>query len=497
MAKNKRRRRLPCTRVEVSLDTLSEGMRAHVLALGLTSVDAYLAWCRRNGFVQRLIKSYSEQERERLQAVRVEADAHVLVSDRVRNPVHVTRRMLAGKHSGLPDGYRQTASALRCGSHRDEEPGGRRELLAAVLARMADVAPRLLAVGSEGQAIAVRIAEHWQDAVAWPDTWRPTSHNERRNLTSLIRHLFANYATPSCLERAWFEDDEQSQGYRRLYLHVAQGNNLRAAVLPIIYTKKMAHCFAEAPADFTVTEALRFGQVRGLGGDVQLAQAVSATRLGRGFEHDPFWRTVIQFLVRFKICDVGEVTAIVDYVQEHRFGVQVFLDERGRRHELPPPQPTLSMERRTPQTLRRQVEAWHARLRRGGRGARLRWAPSGIPGYREVEKQGGNRRQRSGDAHSREWLVRELCSGEELRQESQVMNHCVFSYSSQCARGATRIFSMRFEERGKWQTVLTIEVRDRAIVQARGRKNAAPSTKARAIMERWAVGAGLEIRSYV
>jgi hypothetical protein len=45
--------------------------------------------------------------------------------------------------------------------------------------------------------------------------------------------------------------------------------------------------------------------------------------------------------------------------------------------------------------------------------------------------------------------------------------------------------------------VLTIEVRDHAIVQARGRGNAAPSIMARAIMERWAVGAGLPVRSYV
>jgi hypothetical protein len=184
-------------------------------------------------------------------------------------------------------------------------------------------------------------------------------------------------------------------------------------------------------------------------------------------------------------------------VHEHRFGTQVYLDERGRQHELPPQQPALTMQGRTPETLRRQVAAWHARLgRSGGRNARLRWASSGIPGYREVEKQSA-KRGRSGEVQQRVWQVRELCSGDELRHESHVMQHCVFSYSSQCARGATRIFSMRFEEQDTLQTVLTIEVRDMAIVQARGRQNAAPSAKARGIMERWATGAGLQIRSYV
>jgi hypothetical protein len=59
----------------------------------------------------------------------------------------------------------------------------------------------------------------------------------------------------------------------------------------------MAHHFMLAPDHFTVEAALRFGQVRGLGGSEVLAGAVAATRLGRSFEHDEFWRSVLQFFV--------------------------------------------------------------------------------------------------------------------------------------------------------------------------------------------------------
>jgi len=498
MAKNKRRRRQPSQRVELTLATLPQDMQVHVERMGLKSVDAYLAWCRRHDFAQRLNKSNREQARESLHAMRVSADEHVHGTDRVRNPVHVVRRLLAGARSGIPAEYRCVRSALSHGPRDAFLDSGRRKLLASVLARMVEVAPRLLEPDSVGLVVAIRIAEHWEDAIATPEGWRPASRNEDRSLLSLVRHLFAKYPAPACLERAWFDDTEQAAGYRRLHLHVAQGNNLRTAVLPIPYTKKMAHCFPEAPADLSVTEALRYGQVRGLGGDAALARAICATRLGRGFEHDEFWRTVIQFFVRFGLADVGKVTEIVDYIHEHRFGVQVFIDERGRQHEMPPQQPSLTMAGRTPDTMRRQVEAWHARLgRAGGRGNNVRWAPSGIPSYREIEKLSGKRGDRSGGVQKRLWFVRELCSSEELRHESQTMRHCVVSYSSQCARGATRIFSMRFEERDKLQTVLTIEVRSLAVVQARGRMNAAPSTKARAIMQRWAKAAGLEVRSYV
>ncbi|MGK0205586.1 MAG: hypothetical protein ACI9S9_004677, partial [Planctomycetota bacterium] len=336
------------------------------------------------------------------------------------------------------------------------------------------------------------------DAIRSPDDWSPTTHNERRSLLSLIRHLFANYPVASCLERSWFEVHDQARHHQRLYLHVAQGHNLRTADLPIAYTKKMAHCFPEAPADFNVVEALRFGQVRGLGGAANLAIAVCATRLGCGFEHDDFWRSVMQFCIRHDIREVGEVTAIVDYVHEQRFGAQVFVDENRRQHEMPPPQPLLTMAGRTPETLRRQIQVWHMRLGRGSsRNSRLRWAPSGIPGYREAEKASNKSRNGERAAPPRVWTVRELCSGDALRQESLVMQHCVFSYSSQCARGTTRIFSMRIEHQGQLQTVLTIEVRGVAIVQARGRRNLSPSKKARAVMERWAAGADLQIRSFV
>ena len=57
----------------------------------------------------------------------------------------------------------------------------------------------------------------------------------------------------------------------------------------------MAHFFLQAPDHFTVEMALRWGQVRGFGGSEVLASAVAATRLGRSFEHENFWQTVLHF----------------------------------------------------------------------------------------------------------------------------------------------------------------------------------------------------------
>lgn len=74
------------------------------------------------------------------------------------------------------------------------------------------------------------------------------------------------------------------------------------------------------------------------------------------------------------------------------------------------------------------------------------------------------------------------------------MEHCVFTHAALCARGGAHNFSLRLVHGDDVRTLLTIEVRKRAIVQARGRRNADPSRQARDVMRRWAAAAGLHVR---
>ena len=62
-------------------------------------------------------------------------------------------------------------------------------------------------------------------------------------------------------------------------------------------TNRMVHYFLQAPADFDVTAAFRYGQVIGLGGDEQLARSLASTRLGRHFEANLFWESVVRWFI--------------------------------------------------------------------------------------------------------------------------------------------------------------------------------------------------------
>jgi hypothetical protein len=320
------------------------------------------------------------------------------------------------------------------------------------------------------------------------EDWEPAGGNLRPQFASLAGHLLAAYPVPTFMTSVWLKgrtaEARRQQGW---YAHIGAGRNIRHAGLPLGYTKRMAHHFLQAPDHFTVEAALRWGQVRGLGGPKPLARAVAATRLGRSFEDEDFWSTVVRFLVNHPGLDPTQIGPIVDYLHHQRFMPQDVLVEEGELTGLGPPQPNLSMKGRTARSLLRQVGEWHERLKQSRDVATLSWEPSRIGAFRHVE--------RDADAELRCWTIRELTSGEQLRREGAAMRHCAASYAGSCARRSTSIWSMRFEDGGRRFRVMTIEVdpATRTIRQARRRGNAPPNDKALGVLRRWAAREGLRL----
>jgi len=122
--------------------------------------------------------------------------------------------------------------------------------------------------------------------------WKPTSYNDRKQFSSLIRHLFAKYPVPLFMDSAWFSTENKHQGW---FKHIGEGANIRTASgLPIPLTKMMAHHFLQAPDDFDIPAAIRWGQIHAMGGDERLVRASLRTRIGTAFTSEDFWTTVFQ-----------------------------------------------------------------------------------------------------------------------------------------------------------------------------------------------------------
>lgn len=418
--KRKRRKGLVRSR---SNQEIQSHVRLHIARLGLDSVDDYRRWCRDNGYSDSLSKSAPRCQQEWLSVLRRSAEAKLATAPRGRNPAKWIERILRGevRVRDAPARLQRLAERVREGDPTlaVRSLDSTFELIGHV-SRHTSLLEETSAPGQTSYAEVLVALSRESDSWRRPATeWRPRTHNSERQLSSLARHLYALWEVPKFLDSAWREGGMRGLEWQGWFLHLGRGGSVRELDLPALYTKRMAHCFLQAPPDFSIPDALRYGQVLALGGNERLARAIRETRLVRGFENEEFWLSVLRFFASNAFLEDGHVAPIIDYLQDQRFEERELHHPSGRIERLPPPRPNLTMKGRCAQRLLREVEEWHGALAqpRGGRAER-RFEPSGLRPMRFAEGA-------KEDEPSREWVVRELLSTSQLVEEGRAMRHCV------------------------------------------------------------------------
>jgi hypothetical protein len=310
-------------------------------------------------------------------------------------------------------------------------------------------------------------------------TWEPAGDSAWLQFASLARHLFATSPVTAFMTYVWLEGcSGDGLRHQSWFKHLGLGYGIRGVQTPIRLTKIMARHFLQAPDHCSVNQAIRWGQVRGLGAEESLANAIVATRLGRSFEHDQYWSQVVRFLIDHPDLGIGDVGPIIEYLDlQHRFCGQAALEALARKRS---------------DELLLQVKRWRATapVVRGLPGSK--WKPCGISGFDRME------RRRQGNFC--QWAIRELLDSNELLEEGRQMRHCVGRYARRCRNGVSSIWSLTRSDRlQQCRRELTIEVDPRKgeVVQARGMRDARPASEARRVMLLWAAQEGLNVRSWV
>jgi hypothetical protein len=327
-----------------------------------------------------------------------------------------------------------------------------------------------------------RFSSRW---LRMPAGFSARSYNADRQFGELARFLLARWPVPTFFDKAWSE--RSTDTHREWFIHIGAGDNLRtAAGLPFPLTKMMAHHTLLAPDDISIVPALRWGQVRALGGSERLIRAVISSSLRDAQNDEPFWLSVVQFFVANPMLDPHQVGPIVDWIQNQRFVGEPRRIVNGVACGGEIPQPTFSMKGRTVESVLRQVERWHRELNRATIKGAVAWPTCGIPGYERIEGSEGSQK-----------IVRidEIVTSAELQHEGRAMRHCVASYARTCARGNAAIFSLKLDSGAGFDRRLTIEldVRSKRIIQARGRFNALPQPLDARYLRNWAASTGLTI----
>ncbi len=454
---------------------------------------AYFDWCRANGFDATFDKSKADLQEERgtFEALAEKRERHNRLH---KNPKAFLEAVCLGDlSSGEVDrpNYKLAAAEIEASN----EAADARKSLLGMLVALADVDDLpFQTVAGRGDTPFVRglIKLHDRKAL-WLRPladWKPKSRNRERKFGELTHHLFDKFGdVPRFMESAWLRNDGASWRYRDWYVHLGRGYNLRTAKLPVAFTKKMAHHFIGAPDDCSVEQAVRWGQMRALGAGENAVRALIATRLGRSFENEAFWLTVLRFIADNPMLDPRQIGPVVDYLHHQRFEPNEIEVAPGRWRREAPPQPRLSMNGRTVDSLMGQVAAWHDRLGRVGKMSGEAYKKAEFDGLATERNAGGK---------TVLWSIRQLRSAKELQLESAELSHCVSSYHWSCARGDCTIWSLSMSvEGGAYERRQTIEVdKNRAIVQCRGLANRDPMPDERSIVAAWAGMAGLQILSY-
>ena len=466
---------------EKKAEAINAELMKHLRLLGFETIDEYRGWCRSAGLSESPYKSTAQREKEVQFKRRSDFDGSLKKNKNAeRNFSRLAGEILSDKI----DSDSITNPELRhvCWLVRDMATEAERKklfirLLMSVIpkADFLDLNPVIDHFGRTRNNTLIdglyAMSGHSHQWIRAPESWNPDHKSLHKRFSELARHLFASYPVPGFMDSAWFAGAEAGAfDQQQWFIHIGQGGNIRtAAGLPMQYTKKMAHLFIQAPDNFTVVHALRWGQVSALGGSKDLVAQINSTPVGERLENEQFWDSVIHFFANNPMLDLSYVGPIIDYIYHRKFNTVQVARENGVVEEIDPPDPGFSMKGRKAGPLLALVDEWHRTLAKEKRKLSGTWDSSGIPPYEYIEEEKTTK-------HVIKWTITELLTRKDVIEEGRVMKHCVGSYVPSCAKGAKSVWSLRRENKNtnSRRHVLTIAVKNniKKIVEARGKCNA-------------------------
>jgi hypothetical protein len=454
----------------------------HIKSLGLQSTAEYQKWCKHHGFGTGLNKNEAMRKKE-LQAVKEVATLAAMAKGKEKHrPIGQKIKTLLESESikleDIQDPRIKTFFDAKKGVLENKEYRDFLEFLQLIDKKSkllqnptANFMPNLGQISSNKLLEALFLVFTNRTKSLQPlKAWKPESKNIYRQFASLVRHLYTPYKIPLFFDSAWFSGKPQELTW---WFFVAGGGNIRKAPnLPIQLTKKQAHLLMNAPESYSVTQALRYGQIMGIMEDKRLVEAILGTKLGREFQNEEFWMSVIFMFINNPMMDRRLFGQVVDYIEFIKFAPNA-------------PHPGMSMKGRNPQSLLDEVEAWHNKISKERGNGYLEWHPTGIHGFHITE---------SFQNRPRQWKIEELTNSKLLSDEGRAMHHCVSSYKYSASQGRCSIWSLKCDG----ERMITIEVNNsnKLIVQARGKFNKLPEGKSAEMIRKWAQEQELGINCY-
>jgi hypothetical protein len=245
--------------------------------------------------------------------------------------------------------------------------------------------------------------------------------------------------------------------------------------LPVTMTRKAVQRFRtlRADNDLTVRQQLILAQVMQTGVDDVSYATLIVDGMGPRRKADYLVEAMHNLYVRG--LPANEVRNVMDYLKAKFDEARVNVKEKKLA------------------TLIRDAERWHDLMNQ------LREARWGSYDYywennTDFRLKRSEIEYRCFDHNGIEYAVKQLLRATELVREGEAMNHCIASYARDCRYGHAFIFSLCQTNGLEQSPLLTLEVRGRSLVQARGFANRLPTELEFDVIRLWAGYAGVHLR---
>jgi hypothetical protein len=349
---------------------------------------------------------------------------------------------------------------------------------------------------------------------AIPASWTAHSFNERRQHREFLKTFVYPYPVPEVLLRAsrqeeYFLDgnnrEKRSPGYdiirlaKKWVCDIVSGESFYKRNKEY-FTKPEAHWFLNAAMPYdglhSVLQQWFYARCRARNMDHKLGLTVSgifAQKFAQVFRH-PMVSAFLDLIARtddyrFDSGILGDISDfILVKIQEHR-------ESRGRAK-------LFSLSGRTIVSIAALANEWHRELQRRREPLRTRmrlWAGNGSEKTVATDRWPGlgiGNFQYPQDGVT--WIVSELRTAQALVNEGRKMRNCVASYAYRCALGECSIFNVSrwYEANRLTDSIATLEVnmKDRTLVQAKGKCNGRVTGTMMNVITRWAQANRIRIK---
>lgn len=310
---------------------------------------------------------------------------------------------------------------------------------------------------------------------------RTRSLNTVTRIRELIRYALNKYSPPPFLYQVWDPDFKQDsfrifpnimEDFKLWYIALAQGKSLYKEYTMGLLTKKETHFFSICPFMLTIPQAVWYSVTLGMDDKVptSTARKIASTKIADHPLTD-FWRDVVRWFLLHPTT-IKQMNDLMDYIRNrHQQNAEWHLRDM------------------TLNNLVRHMESWHRETWRVGRMSRQYTKWEGIKVQDSTIERGMGKKLVK-------WRFHQITTGKELAEEGNKQHHCVSSYGSMCSSGLCSIWSVtQWDVVGNGTHALTIEVRDGAVVQARGYANRSPRKEELSVLNEWVAKSNFRFRS--